>query len=167
MTTPATVDESLITAEGYELLSAELERLRSDGRAELSERLYQARQDGHLSDNPALTDAFEEQAQLEARIATLEWRLATARIAPPPRGGRVGVGSSVRVRHLDNDQVVDYELVGAIDPCVGDGRVSVVAPVGQALVGRRAGALVAVSAPRGVLALEILSVRPARLRQAA
>ncbi len=167
MTTPATVDESLITAEGYALLSAELERLRSHGRPELSERLHQARQDGHLSDNRALTDAFEEQAQLEARIATLERQLATARIAPPTPDGRVGVGSSVCVRHLDNDQVVDYELVGAIDPCIGDGRVSVVAPVGQALVGRRAGALVAVSAPRGVLTLEILSVRPARLRQAA
>ncbi|MGH2999530.1 MAG: GreA/GreB family elongation factor [Gaiellaceae bacterium] len=50
---------------------------------------------------------------------------------------------------------------------MGDGRVSVVAPVGQALVGRRAGALVAASAPRGVLALEILSVRSSRLRRAA
>lgn len=167
MTTPATVDESLTTAEGYALLSAELERLRSHGRPELTERLHQARQDGHLSDNRALTDAFEEQAQLEARIATLERQLATARIAPPTRDGRVGVGSSVCVRHLDNDQVVDYELVGAIDPCIGDGRVSVVATVGQALVGRRAGALVAVSAPRGVLALEILSVRLARSRKAA
>lgn len=54
------------TAEGYELLSAELERLRSHGRRELSERLYQARHDGHLSDNRALSDAFEAQAQLEA-----------------------------------------------------------------------------------------------------
>lgn len=152
MTTPAKTDESLITAEGYELISAELERLRSDRRRELSERLQQVRQDGHLSD-PALTDAFEEQAQLEARIATLERQLATARVAPPTCDGRAGVGSSGRVRHLDTDQVV--ELVGAIDPCIGDGRVSVVAPVGQALVGRRAGALVAASAPRGVLALEI------------
>lgn len=167
MATPATVDESLITAEGYELLSAELERLRSDGRTNLSERLRQVRQDGHLSDNGALIDAFEEQAQLEARIATLERQLATARIAPPTHDGRAGVGSSVRVRHLDDDQVVDYELVGAIDPHIGDGRVSVMAPVGQALVGRRAGALVEVSAPRGVRPLEILSVRSSRLRQAA
>jgi transcription elongation factor GreA len=167
MTTPATVDESLITAEGYELLRAELERLRTDGRTELSMRLHQVRQDGHLGDNWALVDAFEEQAQLETRIATLERQLAAARIAEPTDDGCAGVGSRVRVRHLDDDQVVDYELVGAIDPRIGDGCVSVKAPVGQALVGRRAGALVAVSAPRGSLALEIVSVRSSSLRRAA
>jgi transcription elongation factor GreA len=165
--TPATVNESLITEQGYALLGAELERLRSDGRRQMGERLWQVRQDGRFGDNPALSDLFEEQAQLETRIATLEAQLATAQIARPTRDGRAGVGSSVRVRHLDNDQVVEYELVGAIDPGIGDGRVSLLAPVGQALVGRRAGAVVEVIAPRGVLALEILSVRSPRLRQAA
>jgi transcription elongation factor GreA len=167
MTTPSTVDASLVTAQGYALLGDELERLRSIGRREVSERLHQVRQDGHLGDNPALTGVFEEQAQLEARIATLEARLVAARIARPPRDGSVGVGSSVRVRRLDNDQVVEYELVGAIDPGTGDGRVSIAAPVGQALVGCRAGALVEVTAPRGVLALEILSVLPPEVRQVA
>ena len=167
MTRPATVDESLITAQGYELLSEELERLRSDGRRELSERLHHARQDGHLGNNPAFDQAFAEQAQLEARIATLEAQLAAARIAEPPRDGSVGVGSSVRVRHLDSDRVAEYELVGVSEPGIGNGRISLAAPVGRALVGRRAGARVDVVAPRGVLGLEILHVQPAERRQAA
>jgi transcription elongation factor GreA len=167
MTRPATVDESLVTAQGYELLSRELERLRSEGRRELGERLQQAREDGHLDDNPAFDDAVAEQAQLEARIATLEAQLAAARIAEPPRDGSVGVGSSVRVRHLDSDRVAEYELVGVFDPGIGNGRISLAAPAGRALVGRRAGARVDVVAPRGVLALEILHVQPLERRQAA
>jgi transcription elongation factor GreA len=157
-----TIDESLVTARGYRLLEDELLRLRSDGRRELSERLRQVREDGHPDDNPVLGDLFEEQAQLETRIATLEGQLATARIArPTPRGG-AGVGSVVRVRHLDDDRVVEYELVGSLDPDVGNGRVSLAAPVGQALVGCRAGARLEVVVPRGLLGLEILSVRPSR-----
>jgi transcription elongation factor GreA len=167
MTRPATVDESLVTAQGHKLLSDELAKLRLHGRRDLSERLQRARQDGHLGDNPALDDALAEQAQLEARIATLEAQLGAARIAEPPVDGSVGVGSSVRVRHLDSDRVAEYELVGVIDPGIGDRRISLAAPVGQALVGRRAGARVDVIAPRGVLALEILHVQPPERSQAA
>ena len=134
----ATGNESLVTAEGYELLTEELERLRTGGRQRMSERLRHLRQDAHLDDNAAANDALEDQAMLESRIATLERQLATAQIAQPPCDGSAGVGSSVCVRHLDDDQVAEYELVGAIDPGIGDGRVSLAAPVGRALVGRRA-----------------------------
>jgi transcription elongation factor GreA len=157
-----TIEESLVTARGYQLLEDELTRLRSDGRRQMSERLRQAREDGRPDDNPALGDLFEEQAQLETRIATLEAQLASAQIAPPASRGRAGVGSAVRVRHLDDDQVAEYELVGVIEPDVGNGRVSLAAPVGRALVGCRAGARVEVVAPGGVLGLEILSVRSSR-----
>ena len=165
--TRATVNESLVTARGYELLREELAKLQSLGRRQMSERLSQVRQDARFDDSSALSGALEEQAQLESRIATLEGRLATAQIAQPTRDGSAGVGSSVCVRHLDSDQVVEYELVGAIDPGIGDGRVSIVAPVGRALLGCRAGAVVEVIAPRGVIALEILSVRSQRLTLAA
>jgi transcription elongation factor GreA len=51
-----------------------------------------------------------------------------------------------------------HELVGAIEADVGNGRVSIDAPVGRALVGGRAGERVAVSTPRGPTTLEILEV---------
>lgn len=63
-------DQALfVTAGGYEQLAAELERLRADGRVEMSERLREAREDGHLANNPALYELLEEQVQLERRIA--------------------------------------------------------------------------------------------------
>jgi transcription elongation factor GreA len=148
----------LVTAEGYERLCSELELLRTEGRRATSERLREARADGHLEDNPALFDVLEEQAQLERRIATLEARLAAARIAEPNGDGSAGIGSWVRLRDHETSELVEYELVGAIEADLDEGRLSVDAPVGRALLGAAAGETVAVSCPRGELRFQVISV---------
>jgi transcription elongation factor GreA len=160
-------DRLLITPGGYEDLRVELERLRDGVGPALSERLRDARQDGHLSDNPPLFDLLEEQAQLDRRIAVLEAQLAAAQIAAPATDGRAGIGSRVLVRDLGVGETAEYELVGAIEPRIGDGRVSVAAPVGGALVGQRVGARLNVATPGGTLPLEVLSVQPAQVQSPA
>ncbi|MGH3038266.1 MAG: GreA/GreB family elongation factor [Gaiellaceae bacterium] len=160
-------DEVLVTAEGYEQLRSELEALRTDGRRQVSERLREAREDGNPADNPVLYDLFVEQAQLERRIASLETQVATARIVVPAVDDIAGIGSCVRVRDLAADAVAEYELVGSIESDVGNGRVSVAAPVGRALAGRGVGERVEVETPRGTLSFEILGVRPLRPQPAA
>ena len=148
-----------ISAEGHEQRCRELDALRNDARRELSERLREARQDGNLSDNPALQDLLEEQAQLERRIALLEAQLAVAEIVAPAADGRIGFGSVVCVRDGDGERF-ELELVGPLESDVTNGRVSIGAPVGEALVGRRAGTRVDVETPRGQITLEVVSVRP-------
>jgi transcription elongation factor GreA len=157
----------LVTADGYERLRSELETLRSEGRRQMRERLREAREDGNLADNPPLYDLLVEQARLERRIAALEARLAVAQIVEPAADGSAGIGTSVRVRDAGGE-IAEYELVGEIESYVGNGRVSVGAPVGRALAGRGAGESVAVETPRGTLSLEILSVsaQPAARRAA-
>jgi transcription elongation factor GreA len=152
----------LISAQGYEQRCHELDSLRTEARRELVERLREARQDGDLGDNPALQDLLEEQAQLERRIAVLEAQLASAEIVTPSEDERAGVGSVVTVRD-GNDASVEYELVGPLESDAGNGFVSIEAPVGRALLGQRAGARVEVNTPRGLLALEVMSVRPKNL----
>lgn len=158
-------DRVLITAEGFEQLRRELDRLRTDERRRLSELLRDARGDGVLDDNPTLVDLLDEQAQLERRIATLEAQLAVAEVAPPPRDGRAAVGSVVRVRDVASGDVFEYELVGPFEGDATNGRVSTAAPIGRALVGKDRGARVEVAAPRGTIALEVVQV--ARRRSAA
>ncbi len=69
------------------------------------------------------------------------------------------------MRHDDGD-VADYVLVGALEADVGNGRVSVGAPVGRALVGSRPGDVVDVETPGGTTRLEVLDVRPVPHRAA-
>jgi transcription elongation factor GreA len=158
--------ESLpISAEGYAQRCHELDVLRTDGRRQLSELLLEARQDGDVADNPVLQDLLEEQVQLERRIAMLEAWLTVAEVVEPTHDGRAEIGSVVRVRD-PRGQTFEYELVGPLESDLGKGRVSIAAPVGQALAGQRPGTIVEVAAPRGSLILEIVSVR-ANGRQAA
>jgi transcription elongation factor GreA len=114
----------LITADGYQQLCSELEALRTHARREMSERLREARTDGHLENNPALFDLLEEQTDLERRIASIEGQVAAAQIVAPASNGIAGIGSCVRVRDLAAGEIAEYALVGAIEPDVGNGRVS-------------------------------------------
>ena len=107
---------------------------------------------------------LEEQAQLERRIATLEGRLAAARIAEPNGDGSAGIGSSVRVRDLETRELLEYEVVGAIEGNAGQGRVSIEAPVGRPLLGDSAGDIVTVACPCGELRFEVVSVTGAERR---
>ena len=152
-------DGTLITAGGLARLEHELERLRDVGRQELAERFRTARNDGNVAENPALTDLLEEHAQLERRIAVLEMQVGSVRVVAPARDGVAGVGTSVRVRDSATGQVTEYELVGAVETGVGNGRVSLAAPVGRALFGHRQGEVVEVATPSGTIELEVLAVR--------
>ena len=152
--------ELVVTEKGYERLCAELEALRTVRRVELAEELRDARSDGD-PDDPVLFDLLEEQAQLERRISLLEAQAAAARVAAPAGDGTAAIGSRVRVRYCQSGDVADYELVGTIESDVWNGRVSVGAPVGRALVGRRRGETVVVETPAGRQELEVVAVTPA------
>jgi transcription elongation factor GreA len=166
---PAASDgELLVTASGYGRLVDELNALRTVRRSELAEHFRQVREDAD-PDNPVLFDLLEEQAQLEALISLLEAQLASARIVEPSGDGSAAIGSRVRVRHAGGE-IAEYELVGPVESDPGNGRVSVEAPVGRALVGARRGDVVLIETPRATEQLEILSVRsaaPSRARSAA
>jgi transcription elongation factor GreA len=161
-------DELLVTADGYVRLRDELELLTTERRRELAERLRLARDDGDLADNPQLLDTLEEQAALERRIATLDAHLALARIVDgASRDGTADVGVRVRVRYFDTGETAEYELVGAIEANPAEGRVSIDAPLGRALCGQKAGAIVEVEAPRGRTFLELLAVEPGAVARTA
>jgi transcription elongation factor GreA len=162
--TAAVEHDVLVTADGHAQIRAELEFLRTVRRDDLTEQLREVRQDRD-ADSPVLYDLLEEQAQLHERISALEAQLAFVQIAEPASDGKAGIGSWVRVRHGDGD-VAEYVLVGALEADVGNGRVSVGAPVGRALVGSRRGDVVDVETPRGTTRLEVLDVQPVPHRAA-
>jgi transcription elongation GreA/GreB family factor len=72
-------DQTLfITAHGFEQLRSGLETLCTDGRRDMSERLREARQDGHLANNPELYDLLEEQIRLERKTFRARGSMSSA-----------------------------------------------------------------------------------------
>lgn len=70
----------------------------------------------------------------------------------------VTMHSTVRVRDLDSGTTVVYPLVFPVDADIEKKRISVLAPIGTALIGYRAGDLLEWSTPRGTKRLHIEEV---------
>ena len=154
--------ETMITPGGLARLTDELDRLKTTGRQEVTERIRQAiATDADPTANTDYLAAREEQALLESRIARLEQRLAAAQVAEPDAGnGVVDLGERVRLRDLDTGARLEYELVGSLEGDPAAGRISAESPLGRALIGRRKGEVALVEAPQGQLRFKILAIEP-------
>lgn len=154
------MQELVITSEGFERLSNELERLKCEERRRVAERLRGAKTgEANLAQNAEYLDAREEKVQLERRIALLRERLRWSRVVAPCLGnGRVDPGERVRVREVTSGRSLELELVGQLEADVTAGRVSVASPLGRALVGLREGEIAEVHAPRGRFSFEVVAV---------
>jgi transcription elongation factor GreA len=154
------MQDVLLTQEGFTKLEAELERLSTAGRGEISERLRHALESGDdLSENGDYFDVQEDQALLEQRIALLDDRLARARVIQPPSGGDVvEFGGRVRLREVKTNETAEYRIVGSAEANPAEFRLSNESPVGRTVLGRRRGETVEVDAPGGVRTYRIVDV---------
>lgn len=156
------MSEFVVTREGLDRLQAELERLTTVERRSIAERLRHAvAAEANRTENADYSDAREQQALLERRIARLQQWLGNARVVEPRLGnGRVDVGERVHVQDLTSGDRLELELVGAAESDPVAGRISVVSPVGKAIVGLRRGQVVEVDTPLGGRRFKVLEVEP-------
>ncbi|HEV8281959.1 MAG TPA: transcription elongation factor GreA [Candidatus Limnocylindrales bacterium] len=146
-----------LTAEGAERLQSELTELIDVRRPQVVSRIRSAKELGDLKENADYHAAREEQSFLEGRIQALEARLRNAVIATVPSAGAgADLGSSVTVEA--DGMTVTYTLVGSAEADPSAGRVSVLSPVGRALVGATPGAEVVVETPRGSVLYRVVDV---------
>jgi len=143
--------EVLLTPEGLENLTQELEILRTDKRREVADRIRIAREFGEIAENAEYDDAKNEQAMLEHKIAQLEERLLNARVIDTKDVDTsvVSVGSVVRLRDVDAKETVEYYIVGSAEANPAERRLSNESPVGRAILGHKKGEPVEVQTPRG------------------
>ena len=152
--------EVILTREGLKQLEDELENLRTVKRAEVKERLKEAIALGDLSENSEYDDAKNEQAFMEGRILELEKMIRNAKVIDEDahQEGTVTVGSLVKVKDVEFDEINEYRLVGTVEADPMNNRISNESPVGRALLGRKKGEIVDVEVPAGIIKYEILEV---------
>jgi transcription elongation factor GreA len=157
------VKDVLLTPEGYEKLKQEIEYLRGDRRREVADRIRVAREFGDIAENAEYDDAKNEQAMLEHKIAQLEERLLNAKVIDTGEVDTsvVSIGSVVRLRDVDAKETFEYHIVGSAEANPSASKLSNESPVGKAIMGRKKGETVEVSAPRGSLKFKILDIKAA------
>ena len=139
-------EKIIVTEEGKKELENELENLISHVRQEVIEDLRAARAQGDLSENADYDAARDMQAQVEARIAELEYQLANYEIIDTKKGGSktVRIGSTVTVKFMDTELEADYTIVGSTEADPLNGKLSNETPLAQAILDKRIGSTVTV-----------------------
>ena len=150
-------DGLLMTREDRDKLKAEIEYLQTVARGEMAERIKAARELGDLKENAEYHDAKDAQAILETKLLRLNDQLTRAEVVEAEaHSDKVGFGSSVVLADRESGRELRYTLVSAVDADAAGGKLSFESPVGQALVGARAGDVVELRTPRGARTLEVV-----------
>jgi transcription elongation factor GreA len=151
----------VMTYEGVKKLEDELEFLKTVKRKEITEKIKVALGYGDLSENSEYDEAKNEQAFTEGRILQLENMLKNATVLDESEitTDKVSVGSVVKVKDYEFDEIVEYSIVGSAEADPMNYKISNESPVGIALVGKKIGDIVEVVVPDGTNKFEILDIR--------
>ena len=143
-------DQFYMTQEGYEAAKKQLEYLQTVKRAEIVERIAEARSHGDLSENAEYDAAREEQRSNEGKIAELEYQIKNAVIiAEVTDNSYVHLDSKVTVEDEEFGDKETYTITSVTDVDVMANRISSESPVGAALMRHKTGDVVTVSGPDG------------------
>ena len=151
----------MLTQEGYDKLVEGLELLKTKGRTEIAEKIKVARSYGDLSENSEYDDAKNEQAIMEARIVTIEATLKNAQIINEDEISNeyVHLASKVVIEMIATGRTVEYKIVGSNDTDPKNGAISDESPVGKAIMDKKAGDVVEVETPSGVIGIKIIEIK--------
>jgi len=145
---PIAVQTIDVTRSGFEQLQAELHQLELEELPAAINAMTSAAADKDFRENAPYDAAKQHRAELQRRIDEIKATLSHAVVVDAGADDRVGVGTRVFVRDLDEDEEFAYTLVGPGER--GIGKISTQSPVGRALLDHTVGDVVQVAVPAGV-----------------
>ena len=151
-------DEIILTPEGYLELETELNELKTVVRPRVIKDLKDARAQGDLSENADYDAARDEQAQVEARIKELEYKLEHSVIAETKEKGVATIGSTIVVSYDDDDEE-EFKIVGSMEADPFENKISNESPIGKAVIGHKKGESIEVESPNGSYTIILKDVK--------
>ena len=150
-----------MTAEGYQRLQDELKHLVRVERPKVVQDIAEARSHGDLSENAEYDAAKDRQGFVEGRIKELNHKIATAQVIDPTKikSDKIVFGATVTLFDIDTEKEVTYQIVGEDEADIKVGKISIISPVGRALIGHSVDEEVNVIVPSGVKVYEIVSIK--------
>jgi transcription elongation factor GreA len=149
-----------MTAVGYARLEQELKQLKTVERPAVIEAIAEARAHGDLKENAEYHAAKEKQSFIEGRLAELEAVISRADIIDVANfeGVVIKFGATVKLVDETTEEEIVYQLVGDYEADIKRNLISISAPIGRALIGKKTGNSVEVATPKGARFYEVLEV---------
>lgn len=159
--------KNLLTQEGKQKLEDELQDLKLNKRKEISMKIKLAREQGDLSENAEYDAAKDKERDNEARIEEIENILKNAEVIDTTgtKAGEIHIGSFVKVKDVEFDEILDYHIVGATEADSLKGKISNESPLGSVLIGSKVGETVTVETEAGSFQYEIVEIGKSKGRK--
>ncbi len=153
---------SYITEEGLKKLIAEVGRLKSVDRPQISKEIGEARDKGDLSENAEYDAAKDAQGLLELRISQIEQTIRNSRVIDESKldFSSVQILSKVKIKNLKNNAVMEYAIVSETEADFKQGKISINTPIATGLLGKKVGDQAEVEVPNGIMNFEIIEINP-------
>jgi transcription elongation factor GreA len=153
-------NKQLYTPEGFKELQDELNYLKTVKREEIKEAIAVAKSFGDLSENSEYDEARTEQAKTEARITELQFLVENAVVVDESKVDTsiISLGSTVVLYDVEDEEEINYSIVGSNETNPLEGKISDQSPIGKALMGKREGDSVSIETPAGTLKFNVLKV---------
>ncbi|MBR2472013.1 MAG: transcription elongation factor GreA [Clostridia bacterium] len=152
--------EFLMTQEEYDELREKLDYLKNEKTREIAEKINQARGYGDLSENAEYDAAKAEQAENADVIREYEEKIKYAKVVSKDKidSSIVNIGLSVDLLDIELNEKTKYTITGAtgFDPM--NNKISVNSPVAKAILGKKAGDVVSVETPAGMVEYKIVKI---------
>lgn len=152
-------EDVYLTRDFFHKMHEEFEQLKKDS-IQISKEIETARLQGDLSENAEYDAAKEAQAQNAARRIDLEDKLARVKIIEDQDipNDKIYIGAVVTLKDLETDEKMKYMMVSPEESSFEDNKVSVLSPIGKALLGHEKGEELNIEIPAGALKYKVLKI---------
>ena len=153
--------KNILTYAGLKQYEDELQNLKVFRRKEVAQKIKEAREQGDLSENAEYDAAKDEQRDIELRIEELEKLLKNAEVVVEDEIDleKISVGFQVKVLEMDEDEEMEFRIVGSTEANSLQNKISNESPVGHALLGKKVGDVVDVETQVGVIQYKVLEIQ--------
>ncbi len=149
-----------LTKEGLQKLRKELDRLVNVERPAISKQIGEAIEKGDISENAEYDAAKDAQGMLEAKIAELQSKVASARILDESRinTSEVQILNKVTIKNKRNNATMQYTIVPEGEADLKQGKISATTPIAKGLMGKKVGDVVEIKVPSGLIPFEVVEI---------
>lgn len=156
---------TLITAQGHQALIDELESLWQVERPKVTHEVHVAAAHGDRSENAEYKYGKQRLREIDRRLRFLKRRIQSVTVSEPhpAKTERVHFGCWVQVFDEDKDHRVVYRIVGTDEVKPELGQISVLSPIGKALLGKEVDDEIEVKTPKGLIQLLIEDIQASEI----
>ena len=153
--------KNILTYQGLQKLEEELQNLKVVRRKEVAQKIKEAREQGDLSENAEYDAAKDEQRDIEARIEDIEKILKNAEVVVEEEVelDKISIGCKVKILDVEENEELEYKIVGSTEANSLKGKISNESPVGHALIGKKINDVVDVETQAGVIQYKVLDIK--------